>query len=82
MIVGEDAFVDADITVRTVTVSGEVRGNIHATGRIDLCATARVFGDLRAPELLIEAGVVLDGHCTIKPEGIVANDTNKFKSKQ
>ena len=68
MIVGEKAFIEADISVHTVTVSGEVKGNINASHRIQLCPTARVFGDLHAPEVLIDAGAVLDGRCTIKPK--------------
>lgn len=82
MTVGEKAVIDADVSVRTVTVMGEIRGNIHATERIHLCPTARVFGDLRAPELIIEVGVVLDGHCTIKPEDVTPNHINKSEAKQ
>jgi cytoskeletal protein CcmA (bactofilin family) len=66
MIVGEKAFIEADISVHTITVSGKVKGNVKASDRIQLCPTARVFGDLHAPELLIDAGAVLDGRCTIK----------------
>jgi cytoskeletal protein CcmA (bactofilin family) len=66
MIVGEKAFIEADISVHTITVSGEVKGNVSASHRIQLCPTARVFGDLHAPEVLLDAGAVLDGHCTIK----------------
>jgi cytoskeletal protein CcmA (bactofilin family) len=80
MTVGETAFINADISVRTVTVMGEIRGNVHATERIHLCPTARVFGDLRAPELLIEVGVILDGHCTIKPEGVEISKVKKAES--
>jgi cytoskeletal protein CcmA (bactofilin family) len=80
--VGKKALINADVSVRTVTVLGEIRGNIHATERIHLCPTARVFGDLLVPELLIEVGVVLDGHCTIKPEDATAKYINKSKSKQ
>lgn len=69
MIVGEKAVIDADISVDSVTVSGEIRGNIHATDRIQLCPTARVFGDLHASEILIDAGAGLKGNCTIEPKG-------------
>ena len=77
MTVGETAFINADISVRVATIMGEIRGNVHATERIHLCPTARVFGDLRAPELLIEVGVILDGHCTIKPEDVAIDDVKK-----
>ena len=64
MIVGEKAVINADIAVRKATISGEVRGNINAAERIELHPPARVFGDLTAPVVLIDEGVVFDGKCT------------------
>ena len=67
MIVGEHAVIKADVSVRTATVSGEVRGNIHAKDRIELHVPARVYGDLHAPVVLIDEGVVFDGKCSAAP---------------
>ncbi len=64
MIVGEKAVIHADISVRTATVSGEVRGNIRASERIELHPPAHVYGDLTAPTVLIDEGVVFDGKCS------------------
>jgi len=64
MIVGEKAVIQANISVLKATVSGEVRGNINATERIELHPPARVFGDLNAPVILIDEGVVFDGKCS------------------
>jgi len=72
MVVGPHAVINADVTVRTATVSGEVKGNIRATDRIELHVPARVYGDLHAPVVLIDEGVVFDGKCTAtsqQPEG-------------
>jgi cytoskeletal protein CcmA (bactofilin family) len=77
MIVGEKAFIEADITVYSITVSGEVKGNVNASHRIQLCPTARVFGDLHAPEVLVDAGAVLDGRCTIKRKDPASSETGK-----
>jgi cytoskeletal protein CcmA (bactofilin family) len=79
MIVGEKAFIEADISVHTITVSGEVKGNVNASHRIQLCPTARVFGDLHAPEVLVDAGAVLDGRCTIKPKDPASSETGKIE---
>jgi cytoskeletal protein CcmA (bactofilin family) len=68
MIVGEGAVVHANILVHTATVSGEVRGNIRASDRIELHPPARVFGDLIAPVVLIDAGVTFDGKCSTAPK--------------
>lgn len=67
MIVGEQAVINADIVVHTATVSGEVSGNVHATDCIELHQPARVFGDLYAPVVVIDAGVVFRGNCTMAP---------------
>lgn len=75
MIVGEKAVINADILVHTATVSGEVSGNIRATNCIELHPPARVFGDLNCPVVVIAAGVVFHGNCTMK-----ANDDGGAKT--
>ena len=75
MIVGDRAVIQADILVHTATVSGEVSGNIRATSRIELHPPARVFGDLTAPVVVIDAGVVFHGNCTMKPNDEAGSKT-------
>jgi len=53
------------VVAASVVVEGMVIGNISASRRILLLATARVLGDLRTPELIIQDGVILEGKCTI-----------------
>jgi cytoskeletal protein CcmA (bactofilin family) len=72
MVVGEKAVIDADILVHTAVVYGEVSGNIRATNRIELHQPARVFGDLSSPVVIIDAGVVFHGNCSMEPK----DDTN------
>ena len=80
IIVGEDAVLHADIFVRTATISGEIKGTIRATERIDLQPPARVYGDLNAPVVRIDAGVIFEGNCTIKPKEDVAPQTDQMLS--
>src|SRR6267142_2062976 len=47
----------------TVMVNGEVTGNILASERVELRGTARVFGDVEAPVIVVEEGVLFEGHC-------------------
>ena len=65
MIVGDGAVVQADILVHTATISGEVSGNIRAIHCIELHPPARVHGDLHAPVIVIDEGVVFEGNCTM-----------------
>ena len=63
--VGPEGKVKSDITATNVVVEGIVIGNITASTRILLLSTARVLGNIRTPELIIQDGVVLEGKCTI-----------------
>jgi cytoskeletal protein CcmA (bactofilin family) len=63
--IGEKAKVKTNINATSVVVEGLVIGNIIANRRILLLSTARVLGDLKTPELIIQDGVILEGRCTI-----------------
>lgn len=63
LIIGERAVLEADVRAGRLTVSGEVTGNLRATERIELKRTARVYGDVEAPVVVVEEGVLFEGHC-------------------
>jgi cytoskeletal protein CcmA (bactofilin family) len=63
--IGEKAKVKTNINATSVVVEGLVIGNVTANRRILLLSTARVLGDLKTPELIIQDGVILEGRCTI-----------------
>jgi len=63
--IGPKARLKTDITATSVVVEGIIIGNICASRRILLLATARVLGDIKTPELIIQDGVILEGRCTI-----------------
>ena len=80
IVVGEDAVLHADIFVRTATINGEIKGTIRATERIELQPPARVYGDLNAPIIRIDVGVIFEGNCTIKPKEDAAFQTDQMLS--
>ena len=63
LIVGEKGVVNANISAGCVLIRGEVAGNVSATERIELRGNARVFGDIEAPVVVVEEGVLFEGHC-------------------
>ena len=63
LIVGGKGVVNANINGGSVLIRGEVVGNVVATERVELRGSARVFGDVEAPVLVIEEGVLFEGHC-------------------
>ncbi len=72
--IGEKGVINANIRAGVVTVRGEVVGNVVATERVELRGTARVFGDVDAPVVIIEEGVLFEGHCRMtKPNASEAD---------
>jgi cytoskeletal protein CcmA (bactofilin family) len=63
LIVGESAVLESDINVSHIIISGEVRGNIIADTRIEIHAPGKVFGNIQAPSVIIDKGVVFEGSC-------------------
>lgn len=64
--VGPNARVQADIRVRDVIIFGNVAGNMHATGRVDLRHSAVVNGDIFGGRLSIEENAMVKGKVELK----------------
>ena len=63
LIIGEKGVVNATVRAGIVLINGEVIGNVFATERVELRGTARVYGDVEAPVIVVEEGVLFEGHC-------------------
>ena len=67
LIIGEKGVVKATIHAASVIVCGEVVGEIVATHRLELRATARVSGDIEAAAITVDEGATFDGRCRMTP---------------
>ena len=81
LIVGETAVIESDIHAAAVIVSGEVHGHMTASERIEILPPARVFGDIEAPSVIINAGVVFEGNCHTEMQDEVAENKVTFLQK-
>ncbi len=63
--VGENARLKAEIKTGTVVVYGKVHGNIIASDKVELKATAEVVGDIKAKILSIEPGAIFVGKSAV-----------------
>ena len=63
LIIGERGVVNASVRAGTLVVNGELVGNVHASERVELTGKARVFGDLESPVIVLNEGVMFEGHC-------------------
>jgi len=68
VIVGEAAKVVADITGCNISVAGAVRGNIKASGRLEILSTGQVWGDISVESFLIDEGGFFSGLSTMRGE--------------
>jgi cytoskeletal protein CcmA (bactofilin family) len=63
LIIGDKGVMNGDVRAGQVLISGQMVGNVSAAERVELKRTARVFGDVEAPVVVVEEGVLFEGHC-------------------
>lgn len=63
--IGHNGKIKTNINAVSIIVEGLIIGNINASNRVLLMPTAKVYGDIKTPELIIQNGVILEGRCTI-----------------
>jgi cytoskeletal protein CcmA (bactofilin family) len=60
--VAQSGSVRATVEAQSVVVSGEVLGDCNAAIRVDIQATGRLTGNIRAPKIVIAEGAVFRGN--------------------
>jgi cytoskeletal protein CcmA (bactofilin family) len=75
LIVGESARIEADISVDSGVIMGEIIGTVNAKSRIEIYKPARITGDIQAPVISIDAGVTFNGNCSMGPRTISTEET-------
>jgi len=73
--VGPRAKVTADINARDVVVYGFVKGNVRATGRIEIKKDGSIVGNLTTAQIMIEDGADFKG--SIEIDRRAAEETGK-----
>jgi cytoskeletal protein CcmA (bactofilin family) len=68
VIIGESAVVTAQLKAASVVIGGKVSGDIIASKRVEIRPSAKVFGNLTTPVLVVHDGALFEGHCTMNPE--------------
>jgi cytoskeletal protein CcmA (bactofilin family) len=65
LIIGPAAIVNASIRAGVVTNYGQINGNVEGTERLELLNNAKLTGDVKTPELIIESGCHFNGNCAM-----------------
>ena len=76
VVLGVGATMSGDVYAREVVIGGSITGNIHATERVELQATAIVTGDVLTQTILVQEGGVVNGRVLMRPpEGMDQHDS-------
>jgi len=62
--IGQSAVLKANIEAQTISIAGEVRGNVKAKELLELSSTARLYGDINTKQLKIDQGARFIGSST------------------
>lgn len=84
LILGEDAEVVSNVVVATAIIDGCLRGDVHASERVELLSHARVIGNIDAPAIVIQPGATFEGECHFlqSPDEAATGDTDGEASWQ
>ena len=69
LLVAPTARIEADVDVTTVTIHGNMSGNVAAGERVELTPTARVKGTLIAPAVILHDGATFNGKIQVDKKG-------------
>jgi cytoskeletal protein CcmA (bactofilin family) len=54
-------------------VGGSIQGNVNTTGRLEILATGKVFGDIVVGSLIIDEGGILRGKSAVHSDESAAS---------
>jgi len=66
VLVGKNGRADCTIEADTVVIGGILRGAIYATQKVIVLSSALILGNIHAPRLIAEEGVLMDGVLAIR----------------
>jgi cytoskeletal protein CcmA (bactofilin family) len=82
LVIGEQGRVEADVRVGYLVVSGEIKGTIQASDKVEIHGRGRVFGTIITPKLVVEEGAFLDASCQAGEQVTVASASLELKDKE
>jgi len=81
VVVHDQGEVEGNIQCRVVSITGKVKGNVHAKERLEIKEHGIVLGDIYTPCLLVDAGGFFDGQCHMPTPKPATQSTNEVDSR-
>lgn len=69
LVIADGASLTGEVKAASIRVDGQVKGNLSASGKVQLSASARLEGDLHTNRLEVAEGAVLVGRCVVGVNG-------------
>lgn len=84
LVVGDGGYVEGDVKVGSAIVTGDVKGMLEASARVELRSPGRVLGDIKTPNLIIGEGVIFEGSCIMlkKKDPAALPETVKYGTEE
>jgi cytoskeletal protein CcmA (bactofilin family) len=76
IIIAAGGTVEADIRCRSISIAGSLKGNVEATGLLEIEPSGKLVGDITVAKLAIGDGAVFDGSCKMQSQ-VRQEKTNK-----
>ncbi|MFC1512685.1 polymer-forming cytoskeletal protein [bacterium] len=81
IIIGENGKIKSNINANVVIISGYLQGNVEAKERVEILATANVFGNVKTPCISIAEGSIFEGSCLMEKGKSESSQKKEFKTK-
>lgn len=62
IVIGQGAYVKANIEAKTVSIAGEVHGSVQTSETLQLSSSARLYGDICSKQFSVEQGARFVGN--------------------
>jgi cytoskeletal protein CcmA (bactofilin family) len=75
VIIGEGGYIKGNVRAVSVSISGNVEGNMCCSGTLEILSTGSLIGDVEVANFSIGKGAIFNGNCKM-----VNRDTKKINS--
>lgn len=69
LIIGSSGCINGNVAAKDIAVGGEILGDVFATDKTELTATARVLGDITTSVIVIDENAIFQGKCDMNQGG-------------
>ncbi len=81
VVVADQGEIEGEIRAKFISITGKVKGTVHASERLEIQEHGVVLGDIYTPSLVIDPGGYFDGQCHMPTPEPAKQVADEFSSK-